>query len=107
MLLPALFFCSCKKSPPKVRIIMKYSPHCEACLMMKPIVSEIKKFYGDKIDIKLYNQEIYEEYQESSAYKSKITPAFFFINSKGEIYEHFEGPVETAVFKSAVEKGLE
>jgi len=97
---------SCQKPRPQVTVIMKYSPHCEVCVMMKPIVAEMQKYYGNKIEIKKFNLDDYNEYQASSAYKSTITPAFFFLDKEGNVYEHFEGPAETAKMKSAIERGL-
>jgi thioredoxin len=66
----------------KPAVIDFYANWCGPCKRMSPVLDELSKEYGEKIDIYKINTE--DEYELASAFSIKSIPSLLFVPNDGQ-----------------------
>lgn len=75
------------KPKPLVTFVELGSVSCIPCKLMKPVMAEIEKEYGNKIEVIFH--DVNKERQWSSTYKIRVIPTQVFLDKNGrEFYRH-------------------
>ncbi len=77
------------KVKPRVTFIELGSVNCIPCKQMKPVMAEIEKEYGDKIEVIFH--DVNKDRQWASTYKIKLIPTQVFLDKKGKEFFRHEG----------------
>lgn len=93
-----------KKTKPLVTFVELGSVSCVPCKMMKPVMEEIEKTYGDKIAVIFY--DVNKDRQKSSDYKIRVIPTQVFLDKKGKEFYRHEGFFPTEEIIKLVDKQL-
>jgi thioredoxin 1 len=72
---------SVKKAKPLVTFVELGSVSCIPCKLMKPVMAEIEKTYGD----------VNKDRQKASDYKIRVIPTQVFLDKKGKEFYRHEG----------------
>jgi len=80
---------SVKKTKLLVTFVELGSVSCIPCKMMKPVMAEIEKTYGDSIAVIFY--DVNKDRQKSSDYKIRVIPTQVFLDKKGKEFYRHEG----------------
>jgi thioredoxin 1 len=80
-----------KKNKPKplVTFVELGSVSCTPCKMMKPVMAEIEKAYGDTISVVFH--DVSKDRQKASDYKIRVIPTQVFLDKKGKEFYRHEG----------------
>ena len=76
-------------SKPLVTFVELGSVSCIPCKMMKPVMEDIEKEYGSKIQVIFY--DVKQERQKASDYKIRVIPTQVFLDKKGREFHRHEG----------------
>jgi thioredoxin 1 len=77
------------KPKPLVTFVELGSVSCIPCKMMKPVMAEVEKEYGDKILVVFH--DVNKDRQKASDYKIRVIPTQVFLNKKGKEFYRHEG----------------
>lgn len=77
------------KPKPLVTFVELGSVNCVPCKMMKPVMAEVEKEYGDKILVVFY--DVNKDRQKASDYKIRVIPTQVFLDKKGKEFYRHEG----------------
>jgi thioredoxin 1 len=77
------------KPTPLVTFVELGSVNCIPCKMMKPVMKEVEKAYGDTVSVVFY--DVNKERQKSSEYKIRVIPTQVFLDNKGKEFYRHEG----------------
>ncbi len=92
------------KPKPLVTFIELGSVNCIPCKMMKPVMEEIEKEYGDTISVVFY--DVNKNRQMASKYKIKLIPTQVFLDKNGKEFHRHEGFYPKADIMNLVDKHL-
>lgn len=94
------------KVKPLVTFIELGSVNCIPCKQMKPVMAEIEKTYGDKIQVIFYDVWQPKDKEMANKYKIKLIPTQVFLDKKGKEFFRHEGFYPAAEIKKLVDKQL-
>ncbi len=77
------------KVKPLVTFVELGSVNCIPCKMMKPVMAEVEKEYGDKISVVFY--DVNKERQKATDYKIRVIPTQVFLDKNGKEFHRHEG----------------
>jgi thioredoxin 1 len=80
---------SVKKAKPLVTFVELGSVSCIPCKLMKPVMAEIEKTYGDSISVVFH--DVNKDRQKASDYKIRVIPTQVFLDKKGKEFYRHEG----------------
>jgi thioredoxin 1 len=89
----------------KVALLDFWAEWCGPCKLMNPILEEIEKEFGDKVEFKKYNVDEPQNEPLMTKYQVQAMPTFF-IEKDGEVVESFVGAQSKSVLISALNKAL-
>jgi len=89
----------------KVALLDFWAEWCGPCKMMHPIIEELAKEFGDKLEIKEYNVDEPENEPLMVKYQVQAMPTFF-IEKDGQVVESFVGAQSKTTLTSALKKAL-
>ena len=92
------------KVKPLITFVELGSVNCIPCKQMKPVMAEIEKTYGDKIQVVFHDVNV--ERQWSSTYKIKLIPTQVFLDKNGKEFFRHEGFYPASEIKKLVDKKL-
>lgn len=78
-----------QKPKPLVTFVELGSVNCIPCKMMKPVMAEVEKEYGDKIEVIFH--DVNKDRQKSAEYKIRVIPTQVFLDAKGKEFYRHEG----------------
>jgi thioredoxin-related protein len=73
---------------------------------MKPIVSEVKAEYEDRVEFRIIDVDQPETEQESKKFKLTAIPTFIFFDKSGKQVDQVVGTLTKAEFRTKIEKLL-
>ena len=99
----AVLFGSCaggsETSAYKGTFVVKTTTTCGACKLAKPVIDELKKEYGEKIEFIEYSLNDPEQRAKADKYETRMVPAFIIMDSDGnEVFKH-EGVLPKSVLE--------
>lgn len=77
------------KVKPLVTFVELGSVNCIPCKMMKPVMADVEKEYGDKISVVFY--DVNKDRQKASDYKIRVIPTQVFLDKNGKEFHRHEG----------------
>ena len=80
-----------QKAKALVTFIELGSDKCVPCIMMRPVMEEIRKQYGDQVQIIFYDVWTEEGQPYARQYRIRAIPTQVFLDAKGEEYFRHEG----------------
>ncbi|GAB1367440.1 hypothetical protein MASR1M36_23120 [Candidatus Cloacimonadaceae bacterium] len=93
-----------EKPKPFVTFVELGSVNCIPCKMMKPVMEEVQKEYGDKIDVIFY--DVNKNRQKSLEYKIRVIPTQVFLDENGKEFFRHEGFFPKEELMKIVDKQL-
>jgi len=99
----SVLFLSCAgdagKGSYKGSFVVKTTTTCGACKLAKPVIDELKKEYGEKIEFIEYSLNDPEQRAKADKYETRMVPAFIIMDSDGnEVFKH-EGVLPKSVLE--------
>jgi thioredoxin 1 len=100
LLLPAVLSCQTQakkavppkeKAVPPVTFIELGSVNCVPCKMMKPVMEQIEKVYGDSIEVVFYDIWQAKDKPMAAKYKVRVIPTQVFLDRNGKEFHRHEG----------------
>jgi thioredoxin 1 len=92
------------KVKPLVTFVELGSVSCIPCKQMKPVMAEIEKEYGDKIEVIFH--DVNKDRQMASKYKIKLIPTQVFLDKKGKEFFRHEGFFPASEIKKLIDKQI-
>jgi len=83
------YLMAAKPQKPLVTFIELGSDTCIPCKMMKPVMADVQKAYGNKIRVVFHN--INKERDKASEYKIRVIPTQVFLDAGGKEFYRHEG----------------
>ncbi len=82
---------STKPSVPKVTFIELGSVNCVPCKAMQPVMEEVRKKYGDQVNVVFHDVWTRAGELYGRSFKIKVIPTQVFLDAKGKEYFRHEG----------------
>lgn len=79
-------------------------PGCPACEAMRPVMEELEKEYGDRIDFRYYDTS--RERDLVQEYGIEYIPTFLFVDSSGRVVNRLVGRTSAETMREELEKLL-
>jgi thioredoxin 1 len=115
LMLPAVLSCQtqAKKAVPvkeiavpPVTFIELGSVNCVPCKMMKPVMEQIEKEYGDSIKVVFYDVWQARDKPMATKYKVRVIPTQVFLDRDGKEFHRHEGFYPAEEIMKVVDKQL-
>ncbi len=78
---------------------------CGPCKVMHPIIEDIEKSYGDKIDVKKYDVDAAENQAIVQQYQVMAMPTYI-IEKNGQVVQQFVGAQAKQTLTAAIDQAL-
>lgn len=79
------------KPKPLVTFVELGSVNCVPCKMMQPVMKEVEKIYGDKVEVIFYDVWQAKHKAMGDKYKVRVIPTQVFLDKDGKEFSRHEG----------------
>lgn len=69
---------------------------------MEPVVSELEKKHGGKVDVTVL--DVYENMEQAREYQVRVVPTMFLLDGEGEVLERIEGVMNLGDIEDLLKK---